>query len=183
MKSNFDAESAKKIIYEDNVNVTETNPLKDLFEIALNIFLIIVSLYLLIFITSGIILKTLPLNQQIAIENFLSPVVSPHNIVNISEKEAQRLKNIKNNIIKADAKFPLTSNLDIKVIDKKQLNALCYPNGNIYITSALYNELKTDEEFTFNFSNYTLNNSIPDTRFLYDTPSDANTYDNFLFSE
>ena len=41
----------------------------------------------------------------------------------------------------------------------------------------------TDEEFIFNFSNYTLNNSIPDTRFLYDTPSDANTYDNFLFSE
>ena len=41
----------------------------------------------------------------------------------------------------------------------------------------------TEEEFIFNFSNYTLNNNIPDTRFLYDTPSDANTYDNFLFSE
>ena len=41
----------------------------------------------------------------------------------------------------------------------------------------------TEEDFIFNFSNYTLNNSIPDTRFLYDTPSDANTYDNFLFSE
>ncbi len=41
----------------------------------------------------------------------------------------------------------------------------------------------TEEDFIFDFSNYKLNNSIPDTRFLYDTPSDANTYDNFLFSE
>ena len=39
------------------------------------------------------------------------------------------------------------------------------------------------ESFVFNFVDYTLNNEIPDQRFIYDPPSSANNYNNFLFSE
>lgn len=39
------------------------------------------------------------------------------------------------------------------------------------------------ETFIFNFSNYVLNQDIPDQRFIYDPPSSANNYNNFLFSE
>ena len=149
MTSNFDAEAAKKIIYEDNINITETNPLKDFVQIMLNIILFIVSVYLFIFIASGIVLKTLSAEQQVVIENFISPSVCPANLVELSVEEKQKLSNIKNIILRVDSKFPKTSNLDIKVIKEKQLNALCYPNGNIYITSALYKELKSDEELAF----------------------------------
>ena len=55
MTNNFDAENAIKAIYEDNINVTEPKPLKDLVEIVLNIALILVSIYFIIFFTSGII--------------------------------------------------------------------------------------------------------------------------------
>ena len=41
----------------------------------------------------------------------------------------------------------------------------------------------TGEVFKFDFSNYALNQNIPDTRFLYDAPSAANTYNNFLLTE
>ena len=42
------------------------------------------------------------------------------------------------------------SNLEINLIDnEKEPNAICYPNGNIYITSALYKKLESDEELTF----------------------------------
>ncbi len=37
--------------------------------------------------------------------------------------------------------------------------------------------------FTFYFANYNLNTNLSDQRFLYDPPSSANTYNNFLFSE
>ncbi|MBQ9239044.1 MAG: outer membrane lipoprotein carrier protein LolA [Treponema sp.] len=37
--------------------------------------------------------------------------------------------------------------------------------------------------FVFLFSNYVLNNVITDQRFIYDPPSSANNYNNFLFSE
>ena len=37
--------------------------------------------------------------------------------------------------------------------------------------------------FTFYFANYKVNANLSDQRFLYDPPSSANTYNNFLFSE
>lgn len=39
------------------------------------------------------------------------------------------------------------------------------------------------ETFSFNFTNYVINSGISDQRFLYDPPSSANYYNNFLFSE
>lgn len=37
--------------------------------------------------------------------------------------------------------------------------------------------------FTFDFSNYKLNQGISDQRFIYDPPSSANNYNNFLYTE
>ncbi len=39
------------------------------------------------------------------------------------------------------------------------------------------------EEFIFNFYDYHLNQDISDQRFIYDAPSSANVFDNFLFAE
>lgn len=39
------------------------------------------------------------------------------------------------------------------------------------------------EEFVFNFYEYKLNQGITDQRFIYDAPSSANNYNNFLYSE
>ena len=39
------------------------------------------------------------------------------------------------------------------------------------------------EEFIFNFFDYNLNQNISEQRFVYDAPSSANNYNNFLFTE
>ena len=39
------------------------------------------------------------------------------------------------------------------------------------------------ETFRFDFTNYVINSGITDQRFIYDPPSSANYYNNFLFSE
>ena len=39
------------------------------------------------------------------------------------------------------------------------------------------------ENFVFDFYDYKLNQNITDQRFIYDAPSSANNYNNFLFSE
>lgn len=39
------------------------------------------------------------------------------------------------------------------------------------------------ESFVFTFSSYATNVEIPDNRFVYDAPSSANNYNNFLFNE
>ena len=39
------------------------------------------------------------------------------------------------------------------------------------------------ETFSFDFKNYKINNGISEQRFIYDAPTSANNYNNFLFSE
>jgi outer membrane lipoprotein-sorting protein len=39
------------------------------------------------------------------------------------------------------------------------------------------------QSITFDFTNYVLNNGIPANRFIYDPPSSANNYNNFVYSE
>ncbi|MCR4580347.1 MAG: outer membrane lipoprotein carrier protein LolA [Treponema sp.] len=39
------------------------------------------------------------------------------------------------------------------------------------------------EEFIFNFFDYKLNQNLTEQRFIYEAPSSANNYNNFLFSE
>ena len=39
------------------------------------------------------------------------------------------------------------------------------------------------ETFVFDFKNYVLNRGISDQRFIYDPPTSANNYNNFLFTE
>lgn len=40
----------------------------------------------------------------------------------------------------------------------------------------------SDTTFIFDFADYRLNTGIPDTRFIYDPPSSANNYNNFLYT-
>ncbi len=40
-----------------------------------------------------------------------------------------------------------------------------------------------NEKFQFDFSNYSINKGISDQRFIYDPPTSANNYNNFLFTE
>jgi len=149
MPDNFDAEAARKIIMSDErINVTENNPIKELFKICVNLALIIGSFYLIIFMLSGIILFNLPAKNQVQLENFFSKLIETK-VVKISDADQKRLLTVRNNILNADKNFPKTSNLDIFIMDDTKTNAFCYPNGNIYITSALYKELTTDEELTF----------------------------------
>ena len=62
-----------------------------------------------------------------------------------------------------------------------------------YIKLAINNETKLirrieavtpkGEEFVFDFFDYVLNQNLSEQRFVYDAPSSANNYNNFLFTE
>ena len=94
MTNNFDAEAAKRILYEDNINVTEPNHLKDLVQILLNLILIIFCIYLLIYTLSGAVLMSLSPEKQVMVENFISPKLNTE-VVNISKEEQSRINKVK----------------------------------------------------------------------------------------
>ena len=145
-KNNYDYEAAKLLI-DDETNVTETNPLKDLFQTCVQLVLILILVYLLTFIGSGIIIKSLSIEKQIQMENILSSMINTETQDN--NFDTKKIKDIRNRVLSVDRDFPKTSNLDIHIINDTQMNALCYPNGNIYITSELYKRLTDDEMLTF----------------------------------
>ncbi|MCF0242709.1 MAG: outer membrane lipoprotein carrier protein LolA [Treponema sp.] len=77
----------------------------------------------------------------------------------------------------------------MKLILYKRSTAEAFKNIKLSI-SATTNLIKkieattnNGEVFVMNFFDYKLNPEISDQRFLYDAPSSANTYNNFLFSE
>ncbi len=144
----YDYEAAKRLI-EDDTNVTINNPLKDAAEIIIQIVLLIAIIYFSIFAISGIVLKTLPLNKQIALENAISSLnFFNFKIVN-DEKTNAKLQKLRDDVKRVDNFFPKTSNLKVAIIEHETSNALCFPNGNIYITSKLFESLTDDEMITF----------------------------------
>ena len=148
MTNNFDAEAAKKLIYDDNINVTEAHHLKDLFRVLFSLILIIAGIYIFVYVLSGIVLMSLPQEKQIVIEQLISPKIRER-MVELSEEDEARIQKVRKKILKVDYKFPKNPNMQVKIVDKNQLNALCYPNGNIYITSELFKYLDTEEKLTF----------------------------------
>lgn len=140
-------EAIKALVY-DNVNVTEKNPLKELMKIIFQLCIYIVIAYFLVFQLSGFFIKNLSISQQIWLENAIANTSSVKTI-EITDLEKERLLRAKNLILENDFNFPKTSKLDIGIINHEEMNALCYPNGNIYITDTLYKHLDTDEKLVF----------------------------------
>lgn len=144
-----DFERQRILIEGENVNVSESNVLKEFFKILVNIALWIIVIYFTVFIISGIVIKTIPIKKQIALENLLSKIVIIGNTADLDKKSAEKINKIKNKILKYDKKFPKTSKLNVKITDDTELNALCMPNGDIYITSALFDKIKMHDDMLF----------------------------------
>ncbi len=148
MEDNFDAEAAKVIIEGDNINVTEKNPLGELGKILVGLAVILISVYLLIFTVSGVILINLPEVKRTHIEELLTKNCK-QTPMEISAEDRNRLEEIKNKILNADPKFPKTPRIEINIVKNNDINAYSYPNGDIDITEKLFEELKSDEELAF----------------------------------
>ncbi|HOS29431.1 MAG TPA: outer-membrane lipoprotein carrier protein LolA [Treponemataceae bacterium] len=89
----------------------------------------------------------------------------PETVENPSDEMVVKLKLERKNSTEGFRQIILSINPDTKLIRRVEA-----------VTTA-------NENFVFNFTEYALNQRIPDTRFIYDSPSSANTYSNFLFSE
>ena len=87
---------------------------------------------------------------------------------------------------------PLEEGSDEKVV-KLILTRKSASEAFRYIKLAINNDTKLirrieavtpkGEEFIFNFFDYELNQNLSEQRFVYDAPSSANNYNNFLFTE
>jgi len=98
-------------------------------------------------------------------EDKVMPLDDPEKVVNPSDEKVVKLLLKRKNAAEGFKEIILSINPDTKLIRRVEA-----------VTTA-------NENFVFTFANYALNQRIPDTRFIYDSPGSANTYSNFLFSE
>ena len=101
---NEDFERQRKLIEGENINVSESNVLKEFAQIAVNIVLILVCIYFSVFIISGIVIKSLPLDKQIALENVMSKFINEMHAEDLVNDEAEKTEYIKNKILEYDKK-------------------------------------------------------------------------------
>lgn len=101
-KNNYDYEAAKLLI-DDETNVTETNPLKDLFQTCIQLVLILALVYLFTFIASGIVIKSLSIEKQIQMENILSSMINTETQDN--NFDTKKIKDIRNRVLSVDRDF------------------------------------------------------------------------------
>lgn len=148
MNKSFQRHPSVKLIYE-NYNVTKENPLKKLFELLLQLSIILGVIYFLVFTVSGIIIKNMSNEQQIVLEEVLATQTKVKAISKLDKEIDERLVKIRNSIVAWDTTYPARSSQKIKLVVSKHLNAFCLPNGDIYITTKLYEKLTNDEALTF----------------------------------
>lgn len=141
-------EAQKRLIESENVNVSKTNVIQDFVQIVIKIVFVLFCIYAFFMMASGIVIGSLSIEKQIKLENFMTRFIKVKP-VEISNEESEKLYAVKNKILSIDKKFPKTSKLEINIIYQKKPNALCLPNGSIYITSDLYNKIKDDEQMLF----------------------------------
>lgn len=144
MSNNNDYIAYKKLI-EDTTNITENNQGKVFVRFFFKFIGFVVCLYFLIYILTGVFIHSLNIEQQINLENQISRFIEDKSM-QIPASEKDKLLEVRDKILKYDYDFPKTSKLDIRILNSEHYNALCYPNGTIYITKPLYNEIKQDEE-------------------------------------
>lgn len=135
-------------IIENNVNVGKRNDGHE--------FLILISgfvvLCLLIFvfadICANIFINKMSIKTQIKIEDTIFG--SDYKFIyNKPSERTQKLELIKKKIIALDKNLQYRSDFKIKEIKDKDINAFVTPNGEIFFTSGLLDEIDDEEALTF----------------------------------
>ena len=148
-EDNYSYENQIDII-EDNVNVTKTSDIKEFFILIGGIVLLIFTILFLSDLAMRFFLDKMTYETQTKIESFLTLDALPERTYSENEQIwLNRLNNINNKIIAQDDELKKLKPLNIDISTKKEINAYILPNGNIYFTTGILNNLKTDEQAAF----------------------------------
>ena len=148
MPHNNNYEAQLELINGDNVNVGTKSDLKDFFVLLSGIFCVVL-IFLLSFNTiSGFLIDNMSTETQLKIESIFSSKEKEENPSKY-KKQIVLLENIKEKIKAEDASLQGKSELEINVLEHKEINAMIKPDGSIYFTTKLLDENIPEQELAF----------------------------------
>lgn len=145
---NKDLEQRYLNVIEDNVNVGKRNDGSEFLILVAGIVSICFLVYIFADSISGIFIDNLSAKTQVKIEKTISLGADIIKTDKISPK-VKRLEKIKNRIVSLDNSLKGKSKFPIIEIQKDEINAFVYPNGTIFVTSKLLEEINDEEVLAF----------------------------------
>lgn len=153
MQNNDDLEARYISVIENNVNVSKTSDLKEFFILVTGLAGLCIFIFFCADIAARIWINNMSDKTQAKIENFMSG--EPELAIDNKKMEKQFgsqlafLNSQKTSIMKLDRRLRGKSEFEIYVYPKKELNAFVIPNGTIFFTSGLLQEIKDEQMLTF----------------------------------
>ena len=134
----------------DNDNVEKTNEVGNLFVLISGIVGIFLFIVLSLSTLEHVYIDLMPVQTKCKVEEALSyGRIQDERVIANYSKQQRQLEYLKQIIIQNDDELRQYSNIRVAIIDSEKYNAWVYPNGDIYFTTALIDEIYTKEELTF----------------------------------
>ena len=134
-------------VIEDNVNVGKSNAGIEFVILLAGIAAICFLVYIFADSIGSFFIDRMSNETQIKIENAFSFTTKP--AASAKNENIIRLENIRDKITPLDKNLQGKSKFPIYEVPEKEINAFITPNGTIFFTEGLLNEVKDEEMLTF----------------------------------
>lgn len=134
-------------VINNNVNVGKSNVGIEFIILVAGIAVILFLLYIFADAIGCFVIDRMSNETQMKIENAFSFATKPN--VDERNNDIIKLENIRNKIILLDKNLQGKSKFPIYEVPEKQINAFITPNGTIFFTKGLLNQVKDEEMLTF----------------------------------
>lgn len=142
-------ELQKALIEGANINVPETNHVKDFLILIAGMCFIVLAVIMSFGFISDVFVTYMPDSAQMKIERLLTLNENDYKVELQYQKELERLNKIKRRIVRQDSSLNNKSALPVYIYKNENVNAFITPSGNIYVTTEAVKQRYSDEELTF----------------------------------
>lgn len=134
-------------VIEDNINVGKSNAFAEFLILLAGIAVIFFLIYIFADSIGSFFIDRMSNETQMKIENAFS--FNSEISASKKSKNVIKLEKIRDKIVPLDKNLQGKSNFPIYEMPEKQINAFITPNGKIFFTKGLLNEIKDEETLTF----------------------------------
>ena len=134
-------------VINDNVNVGKSNPMAEFIILLAGIAVIFIFLYIFADAIGCFFIDIMSDKTQMKIENAFSLGIKPN--MYKTTNDTKRLEIIRDKIVPLDKNLQGKSKFPIYEVPEKNINAFVTPNGTIFFTKGLLNQIKDEETLTF----------------------------------
>jgi predicted Zn-dependent protease len=142
MKCNF------KNVEDYNQNVSKQGFFKDFILLVVGGFVLFFTVYWVLGFFSGEIFANMPISVQLKIEKKIGTLYFEHFKIINKPTKSEKLQEIVDCFVK-DSKYLNYGKINAYVVKSNMVNAFALPGGQIYVTTALMNDVKSDKELEF----------------------------------